>query len=126
MVRNIWSPDSLFATIVPSTNALQMISTMSGSKVQQPAPEKVGDHAKLSGEGAELPVRWTFSADAAFHAAAHHVLGACECRDAKPVLGWANLSFHHIDHAVYHYNGYLILPLAGLTRLSRSTCNILH
>jgi YidC/Oxa1 family membrane protein insertase len=131
-VRNIWSPDSLFATIVPSTNALQMISHDVWQQVfSSLSPEKVElIMQNLAAKAPEFAGTLDFSSADALRSMLPHIISVLGSMPEyvemlKPVPGWANLNFFITSITLYiHYNGYLILPvLAGLTQVLNTKLN---
>lgn len=125
-VKNLWMPDSLFASVVPNMQTIQMVpaniwqqiySALSAAdqqavlaKIAAVVPEFTGALDLVSNEGFKIAlplIQQTLEAVPSYQSA------------VAAMPGFANMNFVFFKLSMFaHYNGYLILPvLAGLTQV---------
>ncbi len=150
-VKNIFMPDSLFASAAPNVQALQVIPHAVWQDVfgrlsqanQQLILQNITQ--QLSAQNIQTQLQTLggildFSTDAAFKANLPLMMKALEgsvengirlggmeayLAMVKPLPGWANMNFFLFTVTVYqHFNGLLILPVAaGLSQLVMTKLN---
>lgn len=131
-VRNIWMPDSPFATVVPDVNILRTIGYDIWQRIfESLRPEQVqliinniGLHAT------EFSGSLSFGSAADLSIALPHILSALNSMKEyvsmlQPVPGWANMNLFLFSLTLFQqFNGYLILPvLAGTSQVLSTKLN---
>ncbi len=131
-VRNIWMPDSPFATMVPDINALRMIGHDVWLRVFESLdPQQVQLILENIGTNvAEFGGTLNFANAEGLNTALPHMLSTLNAMPEyvsmlQPVPGWANLNFFLFSITLYqHFNGFLILPaLAGASQVLATKLN---
>ncbi len=131
-VKNLWMPDSLFASVVPNMQTIQMVpaniwqqiySALSAAD-QQAVLANISTALASIKDAPILGGALDFATADGFKAAQiaiQQTLGTLPNYQAAVAAmpGFANLNFVFFKLSVFaHYNGYLILPvLAGLTQV---------
>lgn len=131
-VRNIWMPDSPFATVVPDINNLRMIGADVWQRVfDSLRPEQVQLILQnIQAQATDFSGTLSFTNTADLNVALPHMLATLNSMPEyismlKPVPGWANMNFYLFSITLYqHFNGYLILPaLAGASQVLSTKLN---
>ncbi|MGI6654927.1 MAG: YidC/Oxa1 family membrane protein insertase [Christensenellales bacterium] len=131
-VRNIWMPDSPFATMVPDINSLRMIGFDVWQRVFETLkPEQVELILQNIGtQVADFDGALSFVSADALNASLPNILTTLNAMPEyvsmlQPIPGWANLSFVLFTVTLYqNFNGFLILPaLAGATQVMATKLN---
>ena len=128
-IKNIWQPDSLFASIVPNSQSLNMI----GWDVWKAAFERLSEvdqgTVRATVEALGGVIDWT--TEAAGKASVNYLMQALTLTPAyemaiQPISSaWNNVNVFVFHFTVYkNYNGLLILPaLAALTQVAMNKLN---
>lgn len=125
-VKNLWMPDSLFASVVPNLQTIQMVPANVWNQVYS-AISAADQQAILANIAAVVPDfsgALELATNEGFKAALPFIQQTLEAVPAykaavAPMAGFANLNFIFFKLSVFaHYNGFIILPvLAGLTQV---------
>lgn len=125
-VKNLWMPDSLFASVVPNMQTIQMVPANIWNQVFSAisAADQQTILAKIAAAVPTFSGALDFTAGDGLKAALSVVQQALSTLPnyqaaVAPMAGFANLNFVFFKLSVFaNYNGYLILPvLAGLTQV---------
>ncbi len=126
-VKNIWMADSLFATVAPDPNAIQMIGHDVWHKIYQTlSPQQIELMAQHIGQQVQgfTAASFDFTTADSLKTLLPSIIETMKTMpeytaQIAPVPGWANLNFFLFSITLFqHHNGLLILPaLAGLSQV---------
>ena len=126
-VKNIWMADSLFATVAPDPNAIQIIPLDVWQKVFATlSPQQIELMAQHIAQAVPgfTPAGFDFTSAEALKALMPSIIGTMQTMpeyvaQISAVPGWSNMNFILFNLTVYaQHNGLLILPiLSGLSQV---------